>query len=67
MPGPLLSAEDALWQAELAAESIGWQPLSEGAYLHLGDPGALEAGHVVIEVVGMPDVAMAGWNVLLLA
>ena len=31
--------------------SIGWLPLGEGAYLHVGDPEAL-----VIEVVGVPEV-----------
>lgn len=43
--------------AAIEAESIGWQPLGEGAYLHVGDPEAL-----VIEVVGVPEVGM---NVLL--
>ncbi len=50
-------------KAELAAieaEAIGWQPLGDGAYLHVGDPEAL-----VITVVGVPDVGMAGMNVLL--
>lgn len=50
-------------KAELAAieaESIGWLPLGDGAYLHVGDPEAL-----VIEVVGVPDAGMAGMNVLL--
>jgi hypothetical protein len=59
---PLLITELEL-QAELAAleaESIGWHPLGDGAYLHVGDPDAL-----VIEVVGVPDVSMAGMNVLL--
>lgn len=40
---PLLITEAEL-QAELAAieaESIGWLPLGEGAYLHIGDPQAL--------------------------
>jgi hypothetical protein len=52
-------------QAELAdlaaieAESIGWLPLEDGAYLHVGDPDAL-----VIDVVGVPDASMAGMNVL---
>lgn len=52
-------------QAELAdlaaieAESIGWLPLADGAYLHVGDPDAL-----VIDVVGVPDAGMAGMNVL---
>lgn len=51
-------------QAELAAieaESIGWLPLGDGAYLHVGDPEAL-----VIEVVGVPDASMVGINVMLL-
>lgn len=59
-PEPLLSVEDAQWLENLAAESIGWQPLGEGAYLHVGDPEAL-----VINVVGVPDAGMAGMNVLL--
>ena len=49
--------------AELAvieAESIGWLPLSDGAYLHVGDPEAL-----VVEVVGVPRdgdaVLLVGW------
>jgi len=42
------------------AESIGWQPLGDGAYLHVGDPEA-----PVITVTGVPDAAMAGMNVLL--
>ena len=49
--------------AELAvieAESIGWLPLSDGAYLHVGDPEAL-----VVEVVGGPRdgdaVLLVGW------
>ena len=58
---PLHITEEEL-QAELAAieaESIGWQPLGDGAYLHVGDPEAL-----VITVVGVPDAGMAGVNVL---
>ena len=54
-------------KAELAAiqaKSIGWQPLGDGAYLHLGKP---EEEEIVISVVGVPDVGMAGMNVLLLA
>ena len=48
----------------LASEAMGWQPLGQGAYLHRGD--ADEDGGVV-HVVGLPDVTMAGLNVLLLA
>ena len=51
--------------AELAAiegESIGWQPLGNGAHLHLGNPQEEE---IVITVTGVPEVGMAGMNVLL--
>ena len=60
---PSMRFTDANLLAELAAieaESIGWQPLGESAYLHVGDPNAM-----VIDVVGMPEVGMAGMNVLL--
>jgi hypothetical protein len=53
-------------KAELAAieaEAIGWLPLNEGAYLHIGNPDEKE---LVISVVGVPDAGMAGMNVLLL-
>jgi len=56
----------AIELAELAAveaESIGWQPLGEGAYLHLGKP---EEEEIVITVTGVPEAGMAGMNVLLL-
>ena len=59
---PLLITEAEL-QAEFAAieaESIGWLPLGQGAYLHVGNPDAL-----VINAVGVSDVGMAGMNVLL--
>lgn len=52
-------------KAELAAieaESIGWQPLGDGAYLHVGDPDEEE---VAITVTGVPEAGMAGMNVLL--
>ena len=48
--------------AAIEAESIGWQPLGDGAYLHLGKP---EEEEVVITVVGVPEVGMAVMNVLL--
>ena len=57
----LIDPEDL--KAELAAieaEAIGWLPLGDDAYLHVGDPEAL-----VIEVVGVPDAGMAGMNVML--
>ncbi len=46
----------------IEAESIGWLPLGEGAYLHLGNPDEEE---VVITVVGVPEVGMVGMNVML--
>lgn len=47
--------------AAIEAESIiGWLPLGDDAYLHVGDLDAL-----VIEVVGVPDAGMAGMNMLL--
>jgi len=51
-------------RAELAAieaESIGWLPLSDGAYLHLGKPDEEE---IVITVTGVPDACITGMNVL---
>ena len=54
---------EADFQSELAqiqAESIGWIPLEEGAYLHVGSDAP------VIQVVGIAKDEMAGSNVLLL-
>lgn len=59
---PLDAASQAELQA-LAAEAMGWQPLGQGAYLHHGDADGEEN---VIQVVGVPDVQMNGFNVLLL-
>lgn len=39
---------------------MGWLPLGDGVYLHVGDTEAL-----VITVVGVPDTGMAAMNVLL--
>ena len=47
-------------KAELAAieaESIGWLPLGDRAYLHVGKP---DEEDLVITIVGVPDVSMAG-------
>lgn len=49
--------------AAIKAESIGWLPLGEGAYLHVGDPDMEE--DIVIHVIGVPDADMAGMNLLL--
>ena len=63
-----LPTNDLLEQADLqqlAAESMGWQPLTDGAYLHHGDKESQQT-ELVIQVVGMPDISLAGQNVLLL-
>lgn len=39
---------------ELQAESIGWQPLEPGAYLHVRDEEATE-----VLVVGVPQAGAA--------
>jgi len=46
--------------AQIQAESIGWIPLGEGAYLHLG------SDVLAIEVVGLLKPEMQGSSVLLL-
>lgn len=51
---------------EIQAESMGWQPLDRGVYLHRSAQAGTPAD-LVIEVVGLADASMAGWNVLLLA
>ena len=54
------SIEKYFWAelAQIQAESIGWIPLDEGAYLHVGfdTPN--------IQVVGIAKAEMAGSNVL---
>ena len=65
MSGPVLDLRlERIELAAIVAESIGWQPLGDGSYLHLGKP---EEEDVVITVVGVPEAGMAGMNVLLLA
>ena len=52
---------EADFQVELSqiqAESIGWIPLDEAAYLHIGSETS------VIEVVGIPKSDMQGSSVL---
>jgi hypothetical protein len=58
----MTSIEQDFWLelAQIQAESIGWIPLDEGTYLHVG------SGAPVIQVVGVAKVEMAGSNVLLL-
>ena len=54
------SIEADFWAelAQIQAESIGWIPLDEAAYLHLG------SDTLVIEVVGIPKPDMQGSSVL---
>ena len=47
---------------EIAAESIGWLPLSQGAYLHLSCDGKEER----VIITGLLDAGMDTENVLLL-
>lgn len=59
----LTEAELLSEMAVIQAESIGWQRLEAGVYLHTGAP---EEEELIVEVVGIPDIQMAGLNVLLL-
>ncbi len=55
-----MTIEEDFWAelAQIQAESIGWIPLEEGAYLHVGSDES------VIQVVGIAKAEMAGSNVL---
>ena len=60
---PLKFEYDCFEQGELneiEAESIGWIPLEDGAYLHVNKEDDL-----IIEVVGVIDLTMSSMNVLL--
>ena len=52
--------EEDFWLelAQIQTQSIGWIPLDEGAYLHVGSDAT------VIQVVGIAKEEMAGSNVL---
>ena len=54
------SIEPDFWAelAQIQAKSIGWIPLDEAAYLHLGSDSS------VIEVVGIPKSDMQGSTIL---
>ena len=47
---------------QIQAESIGWIPLDEGAYLHLSSDEYSDT--TVIEVVGLPKLEMQSSSVL---
>ena len=55
-----MNIEEDFWieLAQIQAESIGWIPLNEGAYLHVG------SDEPVIQIVGLAKEKMAGSNVL---
>jgi len=55
-----MTIEEEFWAelAQIQAESIGWIPLEEGAYLHVG------SDELVIQVVGIAKEEMAGSNML---
>jgi hypothetical protein len=50
------SIEADFWAelAQIQAESIGWIPLGEGAYLHISDENSTE-----VLVVGIPQIGNA--------
>ena len=50
----MTSIEDDFWAepAQIQAESVGWIPLDEAAYLHIGSETS------VIEVIGIPKSDM---------
>ncbi len=55
---PSIEAEFWAELAQIQAESIGWIPLDEAAYLHIG------SDTTVIEIVGIPKPEMQGSSVL---
>ena len=59
---PSIEANFWVELAQIQAESIGWIPLDEGAYLHLGSDASSDTA--VIEVVGAPKPEMQGSSVL---
>jgi hypothetical protein len=54
----IIEEEFQLELAQIQAESIGWIPLEEGAYLPVGSDAP------VIQVMGIAKVEMAGSNAL---
>jgi len=61
-----LLPEEMLELQAIQAESIGWIPLGQGAYLHHGASDDATANSV-IEVVGSPNAHMVALNVLWLS
>ena len=56
---PTVEADFWAELAQIQAESIGWTPLEDGVYLHVGDDAATE-----VLVVGMAHADMQSSNVL---
>jgi hypothetical protein len=52
---PNIQADFESELAEIAAESMGWQQLDAGVYLHAGDDDATE-----VLITGQATAAMAG-------
>ena len=57
---PSIESDFSAELAAIEAESIGWIPLEEGVYLHVGSDET-----EIIEVVGIPTAEMQGLTVLL--
>ena len=55
---PSIEADFEAELSQIQAESIGWIPLDEAAYLHIGSDTS------VIEVVGIPKPDMQGSTIL---
>lgn len=57
---PNTDIEADFWRelVEIETESIGWQPLGPGCYLHVG------TDQPVVDIVGLASSSMANSNVL---
>lgn len=60
LPSDLIEADFLRELKAIEAESMGWQPLEAGVWLHAGNAQATE-----VLVVGVPDVRLADQAVLL--
>ena len=58
----LIAVYEAQEFDEIAAESLGWLPLGDGAYLHVSSQGKEDS----VVITGLPDAGLDGENVLLL-
>ena len=56
---PSIESDFSAELAQIQAESIGWIPLEDRAYLHVGSDET-----EIIEVVGIPIAEMQGSSVL---